>query len=285
MSARILTRISHVNYQSARCHAGGVHPNDLGYFGPDSVTWRIHREPLSLVGGLRALLLQALHPEAMALLYSRSNFQEDPWPRLQRTVAYVATVTFGRTDQVDAAAARVRAVHARLGIDDPEQLAWVHACEVDSFLAAARASGLRLRRADADRYLVEQVRAATRVGVPAVLAPRTVEELTAYLNRMRPHLAGTPAAREAARYVIAPPLPVPSRYVLPARAGWSAVSSLAVGLLPGWARRMYRLPPAPGAGLATSAGMRTLRGAVRALPERWREGPVYREAKARAALS
>jgi uncharacterized protein (DUF2236 family) len=258
---------------------------DLGYFGPESVTWRIHREPLSLVGGLRALLLQALHPEAMGLLYARSNFQDDPWARLQRTVAYVATVSFGSTAQVDAAADRVRRVHARLGITDPEQLAWVHACEVDSFLTAARASGVRLRRADADRSLVEQVRAAALVGVPDELAPRTVDELAAYFARMRPHLASTPQAREAARFVIAPPLPVPGRYVLPARAGWSTASSLAVGLLPAWARRMYRLPPTPGAGLATLAGMRALRGAVRALPQRWREGPMYRDAKARAAAS
>jgi len=61
------------------------------------------------------------------------------------------------------------------------------------------------------------------------------------------------------------------------------VTSLAVGLLPGWARRMYRLPPLPGTSLATAAGMRALRQAVRALPEQYREGPLYREAKLRAA--
>jgi uncharacterized protein (DUF2236 family) len=75
------------------------------------------------------------------------------------------------------------------------------------------------------------------------------------------------------------------QYRLPARAGWTTVSSLAVGLLPGWARRMYRLPPAPGAALLTSAGLRTLRGALRTLPVEWREGPLYREAKARAAAA
>ncbi|MCU1655968.1 MAG: uncharacterized protein JWO57_624 [Pseudonocardiales bacterium] len=259
--------------------------SDLGYFGPGSVTWRIHREPLSLVGGLRALLLQALHPDAMRLLYASSKFQDDSWARLQRTAGYVATVTFAATAAADEAAERVRAVHARLGVTDLEQLAWVHACEVDSFLSAARASGVRLSRTDADRYLVEQVRAATLVGVPEHLVARTVEDLAAYFARMRPRLAMTEEALEAARYVVAPPLRVPGRYVLPARAGWSTVSSLAVGLLPGWARRMYRIPPAPGAGVATSAGMRALRGAVRALPARWREGPMYRDAKARAALS
>jgi uncharacterized protein (DUF2236 family) len=83
--------------------------------------------------------------------------------------------------------------------------------------------------------------------------------------------------------VIVPPLPVPARFALPARMGWSAVSSLAIGLLPGWARRMYRLPPVPGTAVATAGGMRALRRSVRLLPERYREGPLYREAKARAA--
>lgn len=259
---------------------------DVGYFGPDSVTWRIHREPLTLVGGLRALLLQALHPQAMELLYSKSDFQDDPWARLQRTAEYVSTVTFAPTARVDAAAARVRAVHRRLGITAPDQLAWVHACEVDSFLASARAAGVRLDGADADRYVDEQVRAAALVGVPERLTPRSVGELSEYFAAIRPALAGTAKAREAARYVLAPPMPVPARYVLPARVGWTTIGSLAVGLLPGWARRMYRLPPAPGAGLATAAGMRALQRAVRALPEQYREGPIYREAKARvAALS
>jgi uncharacterized protein (DUF2236 family) len=258
-------------------------PTDLGYFGPQSVTWRIHGEPLVLVGGLRALLLQALHPEAMALLYAKSDFQDDPWTRLQRTAGYVSMVTFGSTADVDAAAARVRTVHERLGITDPVQLAWVHACEVDSFLAAGRAAGIRLGRPDADAYVEEQVRAAALVGVPTELTPRTVAEVDTYFAAMRPTLHATKEAREAARYVLAPPMPVPGRYVLPARLGWTTISSLAVGLLPGWARRMYRLPPAPGAGVATAAGMRALRRAVRTLPVRYREGPLYRAAKARAA--
>ncbi|HLY34146.1 MAG TPA: oxygenase MpaB family protein [Jatrophihabitantaceae bacterium] len=256
---------------------------DLGYFGPDSVTWRVHGEPVSMVGGLRALLLQALHPGAMALLYSSSNFQDDPWARLQRTVGYVATLSFAPREAADRAAERVRAVHASLGVTDTEQLAWVHLCLVDSFLTAARASGLGLSTADTDRYVDEQAIAARLVAVPDELVPHTQDELTEAIARMRPRLRGTREAREAARYVIAPPLPIPVRYRIPARAGWTTVSSLAVGLLPPWARRMYRLPPAPGAGLVASAGLRTLRTAVRVLPARYREGPAYRAAKARAA--
>ncbi len=255
---------------------------DLGYFGPGSVTWRVHAEPLTMVGGLRALLLQALHPEAMRVLYERSSFQDDPWARLQATVIYVATVSFGTTAEVDAAAAHVRDVHRRLGVTDPQQLAWVHACEVDSFLVAARYAGVRMSADDADRYLEEQVRTARLVGVPEQLAPRHAAELDAYFASMRPRLRLTPEAREAARVVIAPPLPVRGRWALPARAGWTVLSSLAVGLLPTWARRLYRLPPVPGVGVTTRAGMRTVRLAVATLPETWKHGPHYRRAMARA---
>ena len=257
---------------------------ELGYFGPDSVTWKLHSEPVSLVGGLRALLLQALHPEAMRLLAAKSNFRDDPWARLERTTTNVGVVSFGTRAEVDAAARSVRTVHRRLGIDDPEQLAWVHACLVDSFLAAARAAGLRLSKAERDQYVLEQLVAADLVGVPLSRVPRSVAELRQFIHDIRPTLAGTREARDAARYVIVPPSPpVPRRFVVPARLGWTGVSSLAVGLLPAWARRMYLLPPVPGASVATAAGMRALRQAVRALPAQYREGPIYREAKARVA--
>jgi uncharacterized protein (DUF2236 family) len=258
---------------------------DLGYFGPASATWRVHAEPLTMVGGLRALLLQALHPEAMRLLYEKSSFQDDPWARLQATVQYVATISFGTTAEVEAAAAHVRAVHRHLGITDVEQLAWVHACEVDSFLVAARYAGVRLSADDADRYLDEQVQAAVLVGVPDELAPRSTAKLDAYFAAMRPRLRLTAEARAAARVVIAPPLPVPRRWALPARAGWTTLSSLAVGLLPAWARRLYLLPSVPGIGLTTRGGMLAVRTAVATLPETWKHGPHYHRAMARVAAA
>ena len=256
---------------------------DLGYFGPDTVTWRIHSEPVAMVGGLRALLLQALHPGAMRLLADRSNFRADPWLRFQRTVGYVGTVCFAPRVEVDEAAAHVRSVHRALGVDDSEQLAWVHACLVDSFLAAAAAAGIRIAPADRDRYVREQVRAAEFVDVPAELTPQSFAELAAFISELRPKLAATGEAREAARVVLLPPLPVPRRFIVPARLGWTTVSTLAVGLLPRWARAMYRLPPLPGAALTATVGMRALRRAVRALPPGYREGPMYRDAKARVA--
>src|SRR4051795_13158089 len=119
-------------------------PKDIGLYGPDSVTWRVHADPTMLLAGLRALLLQALHPLAMAGVAQHSDFRADPWGRLLRTVRYVTTVSFGTTAQAERAAARVRGIHRPLGgvepesgatyrVDDPELLRWVHCCLVDSF--------------------------------------------------------------------------------------------------------------------------------------------------------
>lgn len=238
-----------------------------------------------MVGGLRALLLQALHPGAMTLLDERSDFRADPWRRFRATVEYVGTVCFAPRPTVDAAAGRVRAVHARFGVDDPEQLAWVHLCLVDSFLAAASRAGLGVSGCDADRYVAEQRRAAALVGVPAARVPSSVAELQAAIDAMRPVLGCTPAARDAARLVVVPPLRVPVRYTFAARMGWTAVSGLAVGLLPQWALRMYRLPDLPGRAVATTVGLRTVRGIVRTLPNQYREGPLARQARLRAEAS
>src|SRR4029453_16132139 len=106
------------------------------------------------------------------------------------------------TAEADAAAAHVREVHRRVGVRDTEQLAWVHACEVDSFLVAARYAGVRISADDADRYVTEQSRAARLVGVPDELAPRTARDLAAYFTATRPRLRLTREAREAARVVI-----------------------------------------------------------------------------------
>src|SRR5205823_9741871 len=167
--------------------------DDLGLFGPDSVTWRIHADPSMLIGGIRALLVQALHPLAMAGVAQHSDYQDDPWGRLQRTVDYVVTTTFADRPTALAAGDRVRAVHSRVrGIDpvtrrpyradDPELLVWVHAVEVHSFLAAYRRYGGRLTDEEADRYVTEQVRTAALVGLEGDIVPASLAALRAYLQ-------------------------------------------------------------------------------------------------------
>jgi uncharacterized protein (DUF2236 family) len=269
---------------------------DLGYFGPDSVTWQVHADPVMWVGGLRALFLQALHPLAMAGVEQHSGFRDDPWGRLFRTADYVGVVTYGTKAEADRAASRVRGRHRRhtgvepesgipYAVDDPELLLWVHCCEVDSFLGTARRAGLRLSAAQADRYVAEQVRAAGLAGIPAELVPRTVAEVEAYFRRLRPELRLTAAARSAARFVLFPPMPLAAQLATPARPVWVGVAGLAFGLLPAWARRTYRLPGLPVTDVGATLALRWLRLAVRALPPRLREGPNYRQAKARLATT
>lgn len=258
-------------------------PADLGYFGPDSVSWRVLADPLAMAGGLRALLLQALHPEAMVLMDAKTVFRDQPWDRIRRTAEFVATVTYAPTAEVDAVAARVRGIHARLGIAAPDQLAWVHNCEVDSFLVSSRLSGLDLSAAEADRYVLEQRVAGRLVGVPDELMPSSTADLARYFEQIRPRLALTREALRGARYVVAPPMSLRVELLTPARLGWTTLSALAIGMLPRWARRMYRLPATPVGDFATAAGMRALSRTVAALPERYRVGPAARSAYERAA--
>jgi uncharacterized protein (DUF2236 family) len=218
---------------------------DLGLFGPDSVTWRVHADPSMLIGGLRALLVQALHPLAMAGVAEHSDYRDDPWGRLQRTVDYVVTTTFGDTATAVAAGERVRAVHRHVrGVDpvtgrpyradDPELLVWVHAVEVHSFLAAYRRYGGWLSPEDGDRYVAEMVRAAELVGLTASEVPASTDELRAYLGAVR-GLVLTPAARQAMAQILSPPMPLALRPL------WAVPTTAAVALLPRWARDLYGL--------------------------------------------
>ncbi|MDX6287791.1 MAG: hypothetical protein QOG53_3276 [Frankiales bacterium] len=244
---------------------------DPGLFGPASVTWRVHGDPVLWIGGLRALLLQALHPAAMEGLARNADIRLDPWGRLMRTAGYVGTVTFGSTTQAEAAGAAVRRVHQRLDVDDPHLMRWVHSCLVDSFLTTARRAGTRLSADEADQYVDEQARCAPLVGVSAATVPHSVPELTTYFADIQPELHLTPAARDAARLVVLPPMPAWVQLATPARVGWTGVAALAVGLLPPWARRLYRLPGLPMTDLTAGAALRVLALGLRAVPARFRD--------------
>lgn len=239
---------------------------DDGLFGPHSVAWRLHTNRSLIVGGIRALLVQALEPRAMAAVSDHSDFRRDPWRRFRRTSQYIVDTVFGDTDTAHAAAARVKAVHRRVhGIDpvtgrsyradDPELLLWVHAAEVDSFLAAYRAYGGRLSDTDADRYVREMVRAAALLDLPERDVPGSVAELCAYFETKR-GLCVTEASREALRLVLAPPLP------LALRPAYAVLAAAAVAILPANARELYGLWwPAP-ANLLVAPAVRVLIGAL-----------------------
>ena len=267
----------------------------LGFFGPDSVTWRIHGDPSYHVGGLRALMLQALHPVAMDGVARNSvGFKEDWWLRMSRTGQYMETITFGSRTEARRMAARVRGYHRKLSgveettgrayrVDDPDLLLWVYATAVDSLLTTAQRAGVPLTDEDADRYVAEQVAAAQLIGVPLSTVPRTVAELDAYLEDIRPSLAATPSALDGVRDLFLPPMKGWVQVLTPARPAWVTLATLGFATLPAWARRMYSMPGLGLTDAAATAALRALRTALVAVPERARWSPIARAGYARAA--
>ncbi len=258
----------------------------LGFFGPDSVTWRIHSDPSFSIGGIRALLQQALHPVAMdGVARFSDGFKDDHWGRLARTGAYVDTLTFGTRREALRVVGRVRGLHRQLGgveettgrsyrIDDPDLLLWVHCCEVDSLLDVARRAGVALTDDEADGYVEEQVIAAVLIGAEETEVPRSVQELAGYFARVQSDLAATPAAQKALRAILLPPMPTWLRYLTPAQGAWGGLAALAVALLPQWARRMYSWP---GLGLTDSAAtgaLKAFRQTLLLLPQRAQRSPI-----------
>jgi uncharacterized protein (DUF2236 family) len=219
------------------------------WFREDAAIWRVHDDASMFVGGIRALLLQSLHPLAMAGVAGHSGYRSDPWGRLQRTSAFLARTTFGTAEDAEAAVAQVRGIHERVrgrtadgrpyAASDPHLLGWVHAAEADSFLAAYRRFGsTRLSPADEDEYVAQSGSIAARLGVEH--PPRSVAELAATLDAYRSELGGTPAAHDAARFLLLHP---PISWV--ERPGYACLAAGAVGLLPLWAKEMLRLPALP----------------------------------------
>jgi uncharacterized protein (DUF2236 family) len=219
------------------------------WFAGDRPIRRVHGDSAMFIGGIRALLLQSLHPLAMAAVAEHSDYRGDPWGRLQRTSYFLAVTTFGRADDAREAIARVRAVHERVtGIapdgrpyaaSDPHLLTWVHIAEADSFLRAHSRFGAHpLDQAGRDGYVADMARIGAELGVPD--PPRTQAELAEAISRYRAELTATPQARDAAWFLLVdPPLPAI------ARAPYGVLAAAAVSLLPGWARRPLRLPRLP----------------------------------------
>ena len=201
----------------------------------------MHGDASNFVGGLRALLLQSLHPVAMAGVAGHSGYRGDPWGRLSRTATFIAYTTYGTANDAQALVDRVRAVHERVrgktpdGVpyraSDPHLLEWVHIAEADSFLTAYLRYGDRpLTAAQADEYVAQSGRVARALG--AVEVPTTVAELADALESYRPELTATPAALDTAHFLLRePPLP------FAARAPYRLLAAGAVNLLPTWAQK------------------------------------------------
>lgn len=223
--------------------------DDPGLFGPASMMWRVHGDSAMLIGGLRSLMIQTLHPLAMAGVAEHSNYQHDPWGRLNRTGRFIGATTFGSTETAETAIAMVRRVHDRVfgtapdgrtySANDPHLLLWVHVTEVDSFLQAYRRFGDgKLQDAEADQYVAEMAEIGRRLGVED--PPLTVTELDASLEAFRPECVYGPQAKQTLRFLLNPP-GVPFL----AKGSYGLITAGAVTLLPGWSQRMMRLPVPP----------------------------------------
>ncbi|MGC0327589.1 uncharacterized protein (DUF2236 family) [Streptomyces sp. SAI-170] len=246
------------------------------WFGPDRPVRRVHGDAAMFTGGLAALLLQSLHPLAMAAVAGHSGFRGDPWGRLQRTSTFLAVTTYGPADSAQRACDQVRAVHESVrgtasdgraySASDPHLLCWVHIAEIDCFLRAHQRYGAHpLDAAGCDGYVADTARIAAALGVPD--PPTDQAGLARRLAAYRGELRATPEARDTARFLLLrPPIPWPAR--LP----YAVVAANAVSLLPGWASRELRLPRIPMAedllvrplGTAMTAGIRWAMAPTRA---------------------
>ncbi|MFV0532042.1 MAG: oxygenase MpaB family protein [Cumulibacter sp.] len=251
--------------------------------------WRVHSDAAMFAGGIRALLLQSLHPLAMAGVAGHSGFRGDPFGRLQRTSDFIAKTTFAVREDADRAIRIVRAVHKQVNgtapdgraydANDPHLLLWVHVAEVESFLVSYQRFGAgRLDTDEADEYVAQTGVAAEALGVRR--APRTVAELAGVLASYRGELEATAAARDVARFLMVQ-APVP----IPARPGYLMLAGAAASSLPRWALSMLAIPRfpliTPAAGyLAGGAMVRTIRWIMQA-PPRDDASATLAEARAR----
>jgi len=222
--------------------------DDPGLFGPASVAWRVHGDAAMLIGGLRSLLIQTLHPLAMAGVSDHSDYRNDPWGRLHRTGRFIGATTYGNTDTAEAWIEMVSRIHDRVvgtapdgrpyEANDPHLLNWVHCTEVDSFLTAFERYGYgRLTDAEKDRYVAEMAEVGRRLGATP---PTDRAELAAALEMFRAECEYGDQARETVRFLIRPPVS------LRLRGPYGLITVAAVSSLPSWARSMLRLPAPPG---------------------------------------
>ncbi len=248
------------------------------WFVPTDPIWRVHEDAAMFPGGVAALLLQSLHPLAMAGVAGHSGYKGDPWGRLHRTSNYIAVVTYGTTPDAEALIAQVRGVHERVrGKDergrpyrasDPHLLTWIHVAEIAAFLWTHRAYGPRpLSDADADTYVAQTGVSARLLGVPE--PPTSVAGLEEVIASFLPELELTNAAAETIDFLLrAPPLP------WAARPGYWMLAAGGIAVLPDWARDLIgtRVPVPVGRALGR-VGAATVRWGLAGVESGRRSAP------------
>lgn len=222
---------------------------DPGLFGPGSPAWRVHGDfSAMMIGGVSALLLQMLHPAALAGVWDHSDFRRDRLGRLRRTARFIGVTTFGGTDAAEQAIAHVRRIHdgvhgalpdgTRYDANDPALLTWVHVAEVDSFLRAyLRYRDPAMSGADQDAYLASTATVAERLGAADV--PRSRADIADYYVRVRPQLRCDHRTRDVAAALLAPGDDVATTSAM------ALAAAAATDLLPDWAAAMHGRTPPP----------------------------------------
>jgi uncharacterized protein (DUF2236 family) len=268
---------------------------DPGLFEPDSLTWRVHKEGVLLFGGGAALILQVAHPLVAAGVSQHSNYREDPFGRLYRTLDVVTKITFGSTETSDEAAAQLRETHSRVrgaSTEDggrypagseydarmPKLVMWVHATLVRTTLDVYQRYVGPLTLAEQQRYYEEQKRAGEKFGVPVSRQPATYAEFNEYFADMvESELAVTDALRDVVDATLNPPLPFFTRPLV------EAMNLATVGMLPTRLRDELGLPWTPRRERLLEASRGLVRRALPLVPSMLREFPPARSARRRAA--
>jgi len=239
----LVGRVRAVFHDAARGDAPIVRSSHA-LFAPSSVIWRVHGDVTTMmVGGVAALLLQMLHPAALAGIWDHSTFRDDMLGRLRRTARFIAVTTYAERADALAAIERVKSVHDRVtgtladGTDyaanDPDLLAWVHVTEALCFLKAwIRYGEPAMSRADQDRYFAEFAEIARQLGADPVPDTRAAAE--AMVTRFRPELHADARTRDIAQLVLRQGAPTPA-----AAPVQKVTMDAAVDLLPDWATAMH----------------------------------------------
>jgi len=250
---------------------------DSGFFGPESMTWRINQEMTVLFGGARALLMHAAHPLVAAGARQTATYRRDPWARLMRTLSLQLLLPFGTRDEAQRAADRINKLHTIInGTDpvtgerydalDPELLLWVHACLEESTVLFYERTVRPLTDAQKGRFHEENKVAAELVLLPRDAVPDTYADMTGYIQRVidSDRLLITDVAREVADLIRGGPVPFHLKPI------WKFVSFAAVGTLPEPLRARYGYPWSSGRQRILDANLSMLRRVRPFLPGRFR---------------
>ena len=221
--------------------------SDPGYFGPNSMMWKVNKEITVLFGGARALLMHAAHPLIAAGARQTSFYQRDPWKRLIRTLSLQNSVTFGTKDEADESANRINKLHEVIKGDDDvtggyydaldhEQLLWVHACLQISSIYFYEKTVRKLTEDEKNQYHKENTLAAKLVLVDVNQMPTTHEELKDWVvakSKEKDYLVLTDVATDVYRIIGGGPVPIHIKPI------WPFIAFTAFNTLPKEFKEIY----------------------------------------------